>query len=295
MKEVERLVAVKRQEEIDLLDLLKIIVKNKGIILLVWFSCFIIGGLSGYFKLKNENLVQERNFRVREITYSLSQSTYKINIDVEKFFSNKEFIEKLFKEKEVEGNFRNFKGSKEDYIKSIFIVKKIGDSYNIELKEKNDERITALSDAFFRSLQEFIKEFYGEILQQDLNIYEGQSVKNKDKLKAIEEEIKVLLKNNPNKNLEEIKELNPAIFSEKDAISEVYGENYKAKEIIENTIFQLNNSVIFESSLNNKVNKLSLKLIVVISNVLGIFLGVFLVFLKEFVKSINWKELKEVK
>lgn len=256
MKEVERLVAVKRQEEIDLLDLLKIIIKNKGIILLVWFSCFIIGGLSGYFKLKNESLVQERNFRVREITYSLSQSTYKINIDVEKFFSNKEFIEKLFKEKEVEGNFRNFQGSKEDYIKSIFIVKKIGDSYNIELKEKNDERITALSDAFFRSLQEFIKEFYGEILQQDLSIYEGQSVKNKDKLKAIEEEIKVLLKNNPNKNLEEIKELNPAIFSEKDAISEVYGENYKAKEIIENTIFQLNNSVIFESSLNNKVNKL---------------------------------------
>ncbi len=201
----------------------------------------------------------------------------------------------MFKEKEVEENFKKFQGTKENYIKSIFMVKKIGDSYSIELRETTDERIIVLSDIFFRSLQEFIKEFYGGILQQDLDIYEGQSIKNKDKLKGIEEEIKTLLKSNPSKNLEEIKEMNPTIFSEKDAISEVYGENYKAKEIIENTIFQLNNSIIFESSLNNKVSKLSLKLIVVISNVLGIFLGVFLVFLKEFIKSVNWKELKEVK
>lgn len=199
----------------------------------------------------------------------------------------------MFLEKEIKEIFEGLKNAKkEDVAKMLFDLKRTGNVYSVELKGNNDKEVDLLDEIFFRNLQKFIKGFYGNVLSQDLKVYENQIIKNKDRLLEIEERIKELIKENPNKTLGEVKELNPAIFSEKDAVSQVYSENYKSKEIIDNTIHQLNNSVIFESSLNNKLDKFSLKLMLVIFNVLGIFLGVFVVFIKEFLKSINWKELK---
>ena len=93
---------------------------------------------------------------------------------------------------------------------------------------------------------------------------------------------------------EDLKELYPTIFAEKEAISSVYTENYKAQKVIENSVAKLDELIVYQSTLNKVEDKMSLKLIFIISNVLGIFLGVFIVFVKEFLKGINWKELKQL-
>lgn len=94
--------------------------------------------------------------------------------------------------------------------------------------------------------------------------------------------------------MEDLKELHPTIFSEKESIATVYAENYKAQKDIENSIAKLSELIIYQSTLNKVEDKMSIKLIFIISNVLGIFLGVFIVFVREFLRGINWQELKQL-
>lgn len=84
------------------------------------------------------------------------------------------------------------------------------------------------------------------------------------------------------------------MFAEKESVSEVYTENYKALKVIENSSAKLNDLVVYQGTLNKAEDKMSMKLVFIISNVLGVFLGIFVVFIKEFLKGINWKELKEL-
>lgn len=292
MKEVEKVVEINRQNEIDLLDLLKIIIRNKKIILITWLGVLIAGIFFGIYKEKTSLVQAERKFEVKEIELGI--------INPISFFDNQEFIEIFFQKdkiKEISKEILEKKTLiKRAFIKEVYNVSNNGNVYNLKLSGKTFEEIEKLEEIYFEVVNNYIQSIYGEIVKKDIETIQNQANINKEELSKLEQKIRILSKNMETKEaVSNLKDIYPSIFAEKDAIAAVYGENYKIQKKYEGILIQLNDPVRMKSSLNELENKLSLKLIVVISNVLGIFLGVFLVFLKEFVKSVNWKELKEVK
>jgi len=279
---------------VDLLDLLKIIIRNRKIILYSWVVIVAIGASFGIYRKQTASIEAERKFEVKEISKELGV------INPMSFFDNQEFVEIFFKKdkiKEISKEvLENSFLEKRAFIKGIYNVSNNGNVYNLKLSGKTIEEIEKLEEIYFEVVNNYIQSIYGEIVKKDIETIQNQANINKEELSKLEQKIRILSKNMETKEaVSNLKDIYPSIFAEKDAIAAVYGENYKIQKKYEGILIQLNDPVRMKSSLNELENKLSLKLIVVISNVLGIFLGVFLVFLKEFVKSVNWKELKEVK
>ena len=294
MKEVEKVKDLRREDEIDLLDLLKIIIRNRKIILYSWVVIVAIGASFGIYRKQTASIEAERKFEVKEISKELGV------INPMSFFDNQEFVEIFFKKdkiKEISKEvLENSFLEKRAFIKGIYNVSNNGNVYNLKLSGKTIEEIEKLEEIYFEVVNNYIQSIYGEIVKKDIETIQNQANINKEELSKLEQKIRILSKNMETKEaVSNLKDIYPSIFAEKDAIAAVYGENYKIQKKYEGILIQLNDPVRMKSSLNELENKLSLKLIVVISNVLGVFLGVFLVFLKEFVKSVNWKELKEVK
>lgn len=292
MKELEKVKDLRREDEIDLLDLLKIIIRNKKIILFTWVVMLVIGCVFALYKGKTAPIQAERKFEVKEIGLG--------SINPISFFDNQEFVENFFQKDKIKEISKEISGKKilikRAFIKEIYNVSNNESVYNLKLSGKTFEEIEKLEIIYFEVLNSYIQSVYGEIVKKDIETTKNQANINKEELSKLEETIKKLSKNIGTKEeISNLKDIYPSIFAEKDAISAIYGENYKIQKKYEGILVQLNDPIRMKSSLNELENKLSLKLIIVISNVLGIFLGVFLVFLKEFIKSVNWKELKEVK
>lgn len=284
----------KSNNEIDLVDLLKIILRNKKIILIVWLLIFLLGILTGITVIKKtkENMV--RSFNVRELNYFINQNEFKIDTNIEDFLKNDKFMETFYKESLIKDIMKSKGLEQKDIFNAVYELKKTNDSYTLKILGKDKMENEKLDLIFFKIISQYIYEFYGEILKKDFVTYKNQSDENKNQLAKIQTIIENLSKENTEKTIDDLRELNPTIFSEKDAITKVYSENYKAKEDLGNAINQLKNLIVIESSLNQDEGKLSLNLIFIISNVLGLFMGIFIVFLKEFVKGVNWKELKNI-
>ena len=117
---------------------------------------------------------------------------------------------------------------------------------------------------------------------------------NPNTLKELQELQKTIEELRGKYSVEDLKILYPIIFSKEEALYEIYRSNYKAQKVIENSVAKLDELIVYQSTLNKVEDKMSIRLIFIISNVLGIFLGVFIVFVKEFLKGINWKELKQL-
>ena len=167
------------------------------------------------------------------------------------------------------------------------------------LREQADiilaHEVRELEKLYFEKLQEYLNINYGNILKKDLEFKKKNSLTFKNELLILEKKINEIAKTSKGSyTAEDLKELYPTIFAEKEAISSVYTENYKAQKVIENSVAKLDELIVYQSTLNKVEDKMSIRLIFIISNVLGIFLGVFIVFVKEFLKGINWKELKQL-
>lgn len=107
--------------------------------------------------------------------------------------------------------------------------------------------------------------------------------------------IEALIEKNKGKyNIEELKEVYPILFSEKNATAKLYEEAYEQVAIINDGIKKFDVSL-EKSNETIELKQTSSKLILVVGGVLGLFLGIFLVFIKEFLKGIDWKKFKDIK
>lgn len=282
-----------KENEIDLIDLLRVIVVNKKVILITWLAILVLGLSFGFYMKKNRNFEANRKFRVREVAYVVD------SIDPASLYDDQNFLDKLLRIDLVKNKATNMKGlselGKREFVKSIFNVSKSNNDYMVKISGKDIYEVRELEKLYFKNLQEYLKGNYSNILNKDLELQKKNSSTFKNELLKLEKRINDLAKlSKGSYTAEDLKELYPTIFAEKEAISSVYTENYKAQKVIENSVAKLDELIVYQSTLNKVEDKMSIRLIFIISNVLGIFLGVFIVFVKEFLKGINWKELKQL-
>lgn len=294
-KELERV----KEDEIDLVDLLRVIIVNKKGILITWFVILILGLSFGLYMKKNKSFEANRKFRIREVAYVVDSKETNLSIDPISLYDDQNFLDKLLGIDLLKNKTSNIKGlsesGKRGFVKSIFDVNKSNDDYMVKVSGKDIYEVRELEKLYFKNLQEYLKSNYSNVLNKDLELQKKNSLTFKNELLKLEKRINDLVKSSKgNYTAEELKELYPTIFAEKEAISSVYTENYKAQKVIENSVAKLDELIVYQSTLNKVEDKMSLKLIFIISNVLGVFLGIFVVFVKEFLKGINWQELKKL-
>ena len=287
------------ENEIDLLDLLKVIVVNKKVILITWLAVLVLGLSFGFYMKKNKSFEANRKFRIREVAYVVDSKETNLNIDPASLYDDQNFLDKLLGIDLLKNKASNMKGlsesGKRDFVKSIFDVSKSNSEYVIKISGKDIYEVRELEKLYFKNLKEYLKGNYSNILNKDLELQKKNSSTFKNELLKLEKRINDLAKlSKGSYTAEDLKELYPTIFAEKEAISSVYTENYKAQKVIENSVAKSDELIVYQSTLNKVEDKMSIRLIFIISNVLGIFLGVFIVFVKEFLKGINWKELKQL-
>lgn len=283
-----------REDEIDLVDLLKVIVVNKKVILITWLAVLVLGLSFGFYMKKNKSFEANRKFVIRTII-----SETELNNDPISLYEDQNFIDKMIGNelvrKQISGLEKLNENSKKESLKRIFNVNKENNSYSIKVSGKNINEVRELEKLYFEKLQEYLNINYGNILKKDLELQKKNSLTFKNELLILEKKINEIAKTSKGSyTAEDLKELYPTIFAEKEAISAVYTENYKAQKVIENSVAKLDELIVYQSTLNKIEDKMSIRLIFIISNVLGILLGVFIVFVKEFLKGINWKELKQL-
>ncbi len=283
-----------REYEIDLIDLLKVIVVNKKVILIIWLAVLMLGLSFGFYMKKNSNFEANRKFVIRTII-----SETELNNDPISLYEDQNFVDKMIGNevvrKQISGLEKLNENSKKESLKRIFNINKDNNSYSIKVSGKNINEVRELEKLYFKNLQEYLKGNYSNILNKDLELQKKNSSTFKNELLKLEKRINDLAKlSKGSYTAEDLKELYPTIFAEKEAISSVYTENYKVQKVIENSVAKLDELIVYQSTLNKVEDKMSIRLIFIISNVLGIFLGVFIVFVKEFLKGINWKELKQL-
>ena len=288
-----------REDEIDLVDLLKVIIVNKKVILGIWFIILMLGLFFGFNMKKNKSFEANRKFRMRDISYVVDNTGTTISIDPASLYDDQNFLDKLLGIDLLKNKATNMKGlsesGKRDFVKSVFNVSKNNSDYVIKISGKDIYEVRELEKLYFKNLQEYLKGNYSNILNKDLELQKKNSSTFKNELLKLEKRINDLAKlSKGSYTAEDLKELYPTIFAEKEAISSVYTENYKAQKVIENSVAKLDELIVYQSTLNKVEDKMSIRLIFIISNILGIFLGVFIVFVKEFLKGINWKELKQL-
>ena len=288
-----------REDEIDLVDLLKVIIVNKKVILGIWFIILMLGLFFGFYMKKNKSFEANRKFRIREVAYVVDSKETNLNIDPASLYDDQNFLDKLLGIDLLKNKATNMKGlselGKRDFVKSVFNVSKSNNNYVIKISGKDIYEVRELEKLYFKNLQEYLKNNYSNILNKDLELQKKNSSTFKNELLKLEKRINDLAKlSKGSYTAEDLKELYPTIFAEKEAISSVYTENYKAQKVIENSVAKLDELIVYQSTLNKVEDKMSIRLIFIISNILGIFLGVFIVFVKEFLKGINWKELKQL-
>ena len=288
-----------REDEIDLVDLLKVIIVNKKVILGIWFIILMLGLFFGFNMKKNKSFEANRKFKIREVAYVVDSKETNLNIDPASLYDDQNFLDKLLGIDLLKNKATNMKGLSESgkigFVKSIFDVSKNNNDYMVKISGKDIYEVRELEKLYFKNLQEYLKGNYSNILNKDLELQKKNSSTFKNELLKLEKRINDLAKlSKGSYTAEDLKELYPTIFAEKEAISSVYTENYKAQKVIENSVAKLDELIVYQSTLNKVEDKMSIRLIFIISNVLGIFLGVFIVFVKEFLKGINWKELKQL-
>ena len=282
-----------REDEIDLVDLLKVIIVNKKVILGIWFIILMLGLFFGFNMKKNKSFEANRKFKIREVAYVVD------SIDPASLYDDQNFLDKLLGIDLLKNKATNMKGlsesGKRDFVKSVFDVSKSNNDYMVKISGKDIYEVRELEKLYFKNLQEYLKGNYSNILNKDLELQKKNSSTFKNELLKLEKRINDLAKlSKGSYTAEDLKELYPTIFAEKEAISSVYTENYKAQKVIENSVAKLDELIVYQSTLNKVEDKMSIRLIFIISNILGIFLGVFIVFVKEFLKGRNWKELKQL-
>jgi uncharacterized protein involved in exopolysaccharide biosynthesis len=80
-----------REDEIDLVDLLKVIIVNKKVILGIWFIILMLGLFFGFNMKKNKSFEANRKFKIREVAYVVDSKETNLNIDPASLYDDQIF------------------------------------------------------------------------------------------------------------------------------------------------------------------------------------------------------------
>lgn len=276
------------ENEIDLIDLLKILFNGKKVLLITWLLTVVCGLFVGIYLKNNEKMQAIRKFQIEKVTDGIEP------LD---FFENHEFVDSFFDEeliKKIEGIDKvDTPLLKRNFIKNLFKVEVINNGYSLVVKGDKMSTLKNMEKIYFNHLAKNIEKISYDKINKKLAIAKEETEINKEKLNEIEKKISMLPQlSSKTLVIMDLRDIYPSLFAEKDAIDSLYRSNFTLQKDLELKLKYLKDSVTMISSLNTVENKLSISFVFIISNILGIFLGVFLIFLMEFLKTIEWEKIR---
>lgn len=289
-------------EEKSLLELIKLLVKNRVYILKVTGVVFLLG-LSMFFVYnKIKPLQMEEKFYLAYIDKMEEMEIAGVPVNPELLFKDDQFINLFFEKDFVK---KEFKGTS-DKEKRGFVLSKLGMKiekiktdrflYTLTTRGKTLEENRMWADTYFQLTNKYIEKQNRAKLDREYQVLDKKVNQYRDKLQEIENTIKILVKEERKEDLgpvaspaEEIKEKNPRVFSEKDSYSELYNKVLEKKENLSQFLDLLDNNIEFRSSLVESEGKINLPIALIMSITAGFLLGIILVLGKNYFKNINWE------
>lgn len=293
----------KYENEIDLVDLLKVLIKNKVIILLttIIVTAFSVGGALYIRSNRVEKLNQ--NFIIREYTDETGKLIIP-NLNVETLLYDDVVIDAFYKNKELNTYFNKSNSvgditylSKRRFLNKIVHVKKKNKNLEITLTTeiKDDEAFSLeMIELYLEVLNKQRIRQINRILGEE-SLLESKVTVYYENLEKIKMEINEYTSTIPeaiskNQSMLELVELNRPVLIRKQKAQEKYYEEYYNKLLLLRNIKSEKHQIIKTSSVYRLEQKSKTKMIVVVGMILGLFLGVFAAFIKGFFTNIDLKK-----
>jgi len=300
------------EEEIDLVDLIKILIKNKGLILLttIIITAFSVGGALYIRSNRVDKFGQ--NFILRSFgdSYYGGKAKLKIkrfNVDemllddavVDMFYANEDFnryyLEKINDSKSTSDERRKFL---QDSIELKQVMEKdVFKYYTVETTMEDE----VLSKKMIRFYLDTVNLKKVALIKEAVEGEESSTLEMKElyegRVKMGEKKIAEIIKNQPSSILENqsimsiLTITNPTLIQEMASDKELYGKYYSQAIGIEGVKGDkgLNQQIEELSSIYKIEEKSKAKMIVAIGMILGLFLGIFGAFMKEFFANVDLK------
>lgn len=285
------------EDEIDLVELIKILLKNIKFIIITTILITLVGILVGYYLKSTEPITLEQNFTLSDYSQigidNLNPvDMFKNNSVVEAFFQEDVFSEK------IEGNLTL--REKRSIVSGAYNVTSIGKTmlnYKITVSGEEEKEAEELIKIFFMRLNTFIENQNKSELKEKITFVDKKINEYTKELELLESEIEEISKEyidivgentTVSDVVEAMKEKRPIVFAKKETYTTLYNETLRERLEIDRAISGLTNNINIRSSIYEVEGKIRLSLIGIISILLGGFISIMIVFLKEFIKKTDW-------
>ena len=306
------------EDEIDLVDLLRILIKNKVTIIMITILVTAISlGAVLYMRYTRVDQYQQ-NFRSRNYIdeFYLKKANLKFEAfnmeemmleeeNVDKIMSYPPFSEYIYKE--TSGKKLTLL-EKQKFIKNHLMLERVMDETNKERVKYFTIKTNIYSEILSREMIEFyigmINDRKVEIIKQAIKFDKNLIISERDrltpKIKENEAKIKEIISELPSEMLGNqsivslITTTNPRFLEELNINKSLYSKYYSQAIGIEGLEKDPNFNRQIEklSSIYQVEEKSKSLMILAIGMILGLFLGIFVAFTKEFITSVKWKEKK---
>lgn len=302
----------KYEDQIDLVDLLKILIKNKGLILLITII-ITASSLGETLFLKSKRIDEfQQNFILRNFSDSYYGGKAKLkikNFNVEEMFLDDNMVNKFYIEEDFNKYYlekikakKSTSDEKRKFLQDSIKLKKVmeGDKikyYTVHTLIENEvlskkmigfyldtinlKKVTLIKDAI---------EDDGFLVFQRRGLY-GEKVQENEKKVAriITQQLVSILENQSIISVLSI--TNPSLLQEMENNKVLYKKYYDQAIGIEGLKKDknLNHQIEILSSIYKVEDKSQSKKIVVIGMMMGLFLGIFVAFMKEFFANLDLK------
>jgi len=302
----------KYENEVDLVDLIKILIKNKGFILLttIIITAFSVGGAIYIRSNRVEKFGQNFILNTFADSYYGKKAELKVkNFNVEEMLLDDNTVEKFYDNKDFNryylGKIKNEKTTSDErrtFLNNSIQLKRVTENDKFKYYRLNttieDE---VLSKKMIELYLNIINVKKNELLEEAIEKEESLVFQKRDlyraEVKEDEKKIAAIIKKQPSSILENqslmsiLTITNPTLLQEMSSNKELYKKYYSQaigiEELKEDK--NLNKQIEKLSSIYKVEEKSKSKKIVAIGLMLGLFLGIFGAFMKEFFANVDLK------
>lgn len=232
------------EEEKTLIDLIKLFVKNRFYILKVTGFVFLLGMIAFFTYNKVKPLQMEQKFYLSYIDRMEEMEIGGVPTNPELLFKDNQFIDMFFEKDFIQSNFQGTKDSE----KRAYVLSKLGMKveklktdrfiYTLTTKGKTLEENKIWAEIYFETLNTYIEKQNRAKLDKEYQLLDKKAKQYKSNLQNIENTIRTLVTEEKAQAsigtiniVDEIREKNPGVFSEKDSYAVLYGEILSKKKI----------------------------------------------------------------
>ncbi|UUV18864.1 hypothetical protein NRK67_04975 [Fusobacteria bacterium ZRK30] len=301
------------EDEIDLVDLLKILIRNKGMIFLITviITAFSIGGAL-YIR---SNRIEKfgLNFTLRNSIDSYYEEKAQLEVEdfnVEEMFLDDNIVDEFYADEDFNKYYfektrdkKTTSDDKREFLQDSLELKKVtGDKEKFKYYTLNttieDEVLSKKMIELYLNIVNMKKtELLKNAIEDEISLVFQRRDLYRVKVREGEKQIAEIIKKQPVSILENQSMVSILTITNPTLLQEL-NSNKKLYEKYDNQALGLE-GVKGDKKLGKQIEKISSvykveeksksKMIVAIGMILGLFLGIFAAFIKEFIKGVDWK------